>query len=111
MPFTFTLAHKLVFGFIMVGVLCGLSWIHGYSTAGARLQRTAEKEYAKALEEAKKQGEQDKKIAEKATRQLIQKQGELDEILSREIPSDPNCALSGDRLRQLDQVHQATATD
>jgi hypothetical protein len=111
MPFTFTLAHKLVFGTILLGVLCGVSWIHGYSTAGARLQRTAEKEYAKALEEAKKQGEQDKKIAEQAQRKLTQKESQLNEILNREIPSDPDCALDGERLQQLQDLASSTATD
>lgn len=108
MPFAFTFAHKLLFGFILVGVLCGVSWFHGYSTAGARLQRTAQKEYAKALEEAKKQGEQDKKIAEQAQRKLNQKESQLNEILNREIPSDPNCALDGDRLRQLEDLSNST---
>lgn len=111
MPFAFTFAHKLLFGFLLVGVLCGVSWFHGYSTAGARLQRTAEKEYAKALEEAKKQGEQDKKIAEQAQRKLNQKESQLNEILNREIPSDPECALDGERLQQLLEISEATATD
>ncbi len=108
MPFAFTFAHKLLFGFILVGVLCGVSWFHGYSTAGARLQRTAQKEYAKALEEAKKQGEQDKKIAEQAQRKLNQKESQLNEILNREIPSDPECALDGDRMRQLQDLANST---
>lgn len=111
MPFAFTFAHKLLFGFLLVGVLCGVSWFHGYSTAGARLQRTAEKEYAKALEEAKKQGEQDKKIAEQAQRKLNQKESQLNEILNREIPSDPNCALDGDRLRQLEDLSNSTGIE
>lgn len=108
MPFVFTFAHKLLFGFLLVGVLCGVSWFHGYSTAGARLQRTAQKEYAKALEEAKKQGEQDKKIAEQAQRKLNQKESQLNEILNREIPSDPDCALDGDRMRQLQDLANST---
>lgn len=108
MPFAFTFAHKLLFAFILVGVLCGVSWFHGYSTAGARLQRTAQKEYAKALEEAKKQGEQDKKIAEQAQRKLNQKESQLNEILNREIPSDPECALDGDRMRQLQDLANST---
>ncbi len=108
MPFAFTFAHKLLFGFLLVGVLCGVSWFHGYSTAGARLQRTAQKEYAKALEEAKKQGEQDKKIAEQAQRKLNQKESQLNEILNREIPSDPECALDGDRMRQLQDLANST---
>lgn len=108
MPFVFTFAHKLLFGFLLVGVLCGVSWFHGYSTAGARLQRTAQKEYAKALEEAKKQGEQDKKIAEQAQRKLNQKESQLNEILNREIPSDPECALDGDRMRQLQDLANST---
>lgn len=108
MPFAFTFAHKLLFGFILVGVLCGVSWFHGYSTAGARLQRTAQKEYAKALEEAKKQGEQDKKIAEQAQRKLNQKESQLNEILNREIPSDPECALDRDRMRQLQYLANST---
>lgn len=111
MPFVFTLAHKLLFGFALVSVLCGGAWFHGYQTAVGRVQRTAEKEYAKALEEAKKQGEQDKRIAEKATQRLIQKQGELDEIQNRDIPSDPACALGGDRLQQLQDLAAATKTD
>lgn len=108
MPFAFTFAHKLLFGFILVGVLCGVSWFHGYSTAMGRLQSVAQKEYAKALEEAKKQGEQDKRIAEKAQRQLAQAQGELNEILNREIPTDPSCALTGDRMQQLSEIAEIT---
>ena len=108
MPFAFTFAHKLLFGFILVGVLCGVSWFHGYSTAMGRLQSVAQKEYAKALEEAKKQGEQDKKIAEQAQRKLNQKESQLNEILNREIPSDPDCALDGDRMRQLQDLANST---
>lgn len=108
MPFAFTFAHKLLFGFILVGVLCGLSWFHGYSTASARLQRASTKAFTEALEEAKKQGEQDKRLAEKATRQLNEKKEELDEILNREVPADPDCALDGDRLQQLESISDAT---
>ena len=108
MPFAFTFAHKLLFGFILVGVLCGVSWFHGYSTASARLQRASTKAFTEALEEAKKQGEQDKRLAEKAQRQLAQAQGELNEILNREIPTDPSCALTGDRMQQLSEIAEIT---
>ena len=113
MPFAFTFAHKLLFGFILVGVLCGVSWFHGYSTASARLQRASTKAFTEALEEAKKQGEQDKRLAEKATRQLNEKKEELDEILNREIPTDPDCVLAPDseRLRQLESLSNATKLD
>ncbi len=103
--------YKLVLGVLVSLSLLAVSWFYGYKTANANCQRIAEKAYTEAIEEAKKQGEQDKQLAEKATRQLIQKQGELNEILNREIPTVPECALDGERLSQLAEIAKRTSTD
>lgn len=106
-----TVVYKYIGVVVVIIGLCAVSWFYGYTKARNDLQGIAQKEYAAAIEEAKKQGEQDKQLAEKATRKLIEKQGELNEILNREIPSNPGCTLSDDRLQQLREISDSTATD
>ena len=84
----------------------GLCFFFGYQTKGYFCEAEGQKAMVEALETAKKQGELDKKLAEKATREVIkqeEKNSEAVEKARQAIEADPDagCVIGDDELQYL----------
>jgi hypothetical protein len=84
----------------------GVSYFYGYQAASNKCRAEAEKALSIAIEEAKKNGAQDKKLAEKAIKDYNETKGRLDDIVEDvkqavEAAPNPSCVITDDELQSL----------
>ena len=96
-----------ILALILVPLLIGgVSYFYGYQAASNKCRAEAEKALSVAIEEAKKNGAQDKKLAEKAIKDYNATKDKLDDIVEdvkQAVEADPDagCVLSDDELQYL----------
>ena len=92
----------------------GLCFFFGYQTKSYFCEAEGQKAMVAALETAKKQGQLDKKLAEKAERTVTETKEKANEIVERaketfENDPDIGCIIDDDNeLRTLDEVQSRT---
>lgn len=91
----------------------GVSYFYGYQAASNKCRAEAEKALSSAIEEAKKNGAQDKKLAEKALKEIIETKGKVDEIQRKaeeSVENDPDssCIIDDNELQYLDEIQRST---
>lgn len=84
----------------------GVSYFYGYQAASNKCRAEAEKALSSAIEEAKKNGAQDKKLAEKAINDYNETKDKLDDIVEdvkQAAAADPNpsCVITDDELLRI----------
>lgn len=96
-----------ILAFILVPLLIGgVSYFYGYQAASNKCRAEAEKALSSAIEEAKKNGAQDKKLAEKAINDYNETKDKLDDIVEDvkqavEAAPNPSCVITDDELQSL----------
>ena len=97
-----------ILAFILVPLLIGgVSYFYGYQAASNKCRAEAEKALSIAIEEAKKNGAQDKKLAEKAIKDYNATKDKLNDIVKdvkQAVEADPDagCVIGDDELQYLD---------
>ena len=93
-----------ILALILVPLLIGgVSYFYGYQAASNKCRAEAEKALSSAIEEAKKNGAQDKKLAEKAIKDY-NKLNDIVKDVKQAVEADPDagCVIGDDELQYLD---------
>ena len=87
----------------------GLCFFFGYQTKSYFCEAEGQKAMVEALETAKKQGQLDKKLAEKSVKEITETKEAVNEIrrkVEESVANDPvaGCVIGDDELQYLDEI-------